>query len=63
MQYWTGLYAGMDKEWLAEGVNTMIKVAKEILASQQAGQAVRRQLKDGDKLNYRLKTILPKVLE
>ena len=39
MNFWTGLFATADKEQLEEGVATMLKIAKEILADQQRSTA------------------------
>jgi len=36
MKFWTGLFAEMDNEALENGVNTMLKVAMEILASKRS---------------------------
>lgn len=38
----------MDKEQLVEGANLTLQVAKGLLASQNAGQARRLQLTDGE---------------
>lgn len=38
MKYWSGLYVETDKEKLMEGAELMLKVAKEVLASQTARQ-------------------------
>jgi len=35
MRYWTGLYAEVDREMLINGVNTMLRVATEILTSKR----------------------------
>lgn len=35
MNYWAGLFAENDKEQLEEGVATMLRIAKELLATQQ----------------------------
>jgi hypothetical protein len=47
MNFWTGLYAPADKEQLEEGVATMLKIAKELLAAQQ-GNTTPGQLMDCD---------------
>jgi hypothetical protein len=36
MVFWAGLYKEMDQEKLIEGANLMLKVAKEVLATQVA---------------------------
>ena len=36
MVFWAGLYKEMDQEKLIEGANLMLKVAKEVLATQAA---------------------------
>jgi hypothetical protein len=36
MVLWAGLYKEMDQEKLIEGANLMLKVAKEVLATQAA---------------------------
>lgn len=48
MIYWSGLYAELDKEQLVEGTNTMLKLAKEILAAQTARQVNHLLLQDDD---------------
>jgi len=48
MKFWSGLYAKMDEEQLEEGVNTMLRVAKEILALQTARQVDQLLLQDGE---------------
>jgi hypothetical protein len=35
MSYWAGLYAGMDREALEEGVNTMLRIATGLLNKKQ----------------------------
>lgn len=47
MQFW-GLFGDIDKEQLEEGVATMLKVTKELLAVQQGSSEERRMLDDGD---------------
>lgn len=47
MQYWSGLYANMDQAQRVEGANLMLKVAKEVLATQTARQ-VDQLLLDND---------------
>lgn len=37
MKYWIGLFAGMDKAMLEEGVDTIVKIARGLLASSEAG--------------------------
>lgn len=48
MKFWSGLYAEMDQEQLVEGANTMLRVAKEVLASQTARQVNQILLQDGE---------------
>lgn len=47
-EYWTGLYAEMDKEQLIEGVNTMLRVTEEIFAAQRAGDETKKRLRNND---------------
>ena len=35
MSYWAGLYAGMDREALEEGINTMLRIATGLLNKKQ----------------------------
>jgi len=42
MVFWAGLYKEMDQEKLIEGANLMLKVAKEVLATQVARHVVSR---------------------
>ena len=46
--YWAGLFAELDQEQLVEGANTMLRVAKEILAAQTARQVNQLLLQDGE---------------
>lgn len=46
MKYWVGLFADMDQDQLVEGANTMLRVAKEILATQTARQVDHLLLQD-----------------
>jgi hypothetical protein len=48
MKFWSGLYAEMDQEQLVESANTMLRVAKEVLASQTARQVNQILLQDGE---------------
>ena len=48
MIYWSGLYAELDQDQLVEGANTMLRVAKEILAAQTARQVNQMLLQDGE---------------
>ena len=48
MNFWSGLYAEMDQDQLVEGANTMLRVAKEVLASQTARQVNQLLLQDTD---------------
>lgn len=47
MKYWSGLYVETDKEKLMEGAELMLKVAKEVLASQTARQVDLLLLENG----------------
>ena len=44
MRYWTGLYAEVDREMLINGVNTMLRVATEILTSKRKNTGRMEQL-------------------
>ena len=33
MRYWTGIYAEVDRDMLVNGINTILRVATEILTS------------------------------
>ena len=46
MSYWSGLYTELDQEQLVEGANTMLRVAKEVLATQTARQVNHLLLQD-----------------
>ena len=48
MIYWSGLYAELDRDQLVEGANTMLRVAKEILAAQTTRQVNQLLLEDGE---------------
>jgi len=48
MKYWAGLFAEIDKEQLEKGVATMLKAAKELLATQQRWDGEGRQLEFGN---------------
>jgi hypothetical protein len=48
MVYWSGLYAELDKDQLVEGTNTMLRVAKEILAAQTTRQVNQLLLQEED---------------
>lgn len=45
MQHWTGLYAEVDRMMLINGVNTMLKVAIELLLSQKSDDEKHKRLK------------------
>ena len=51
MKYWAGLFAQIDKEQLEEGVDTMLKGVKELLATQQRRDGEGRQLEFGNQQN------------
>jgi hypothetical protein len=46
MVFWAGLYKEMDQEKLIEGANLMLKVAKEVLATQAARHVNQLLLQD-----------------
>ena len=48
MIYFSGLYAELDRYQLVEGTNTMLRVAKEILAAQITRQVNQLLLEDGE---------------
>ena len=48
MQYWIGLYPEIDRVMLINGVNTMLKVAKELLLSQESPEDKCKRLKHDD---------------
>jgi hypothetical protein len=48
MTYWAGLFAELDQEQLVEGANTMLRVAKEVLAAQTARQVNQLMLQDAE---------------
>jgi hypothetical protein len=48
MIYWSGLFAELDKDQLIEGVNTMLRVAKELLPVQTTRQVNHLLLEDGN---------------
>ena len=47
--YWSGLFAELDRDQLIEGANTMLRVAKEVLAAQTTRQVNQLLLEDGDR--------------
>jgi hypothetical protein len=47
MRFWIGLYAELDREMLINGVNTMLKVAAEILIPNGSDEDMQKQLKHG----------------
>ena len=49
MIYWSGLFAELDRDQLVEGANTMLRVAKEILAAQTTIQMNQLLLEDGQR--------------
>jgi len=49
MKFWTGLCKEADREELIEGVNIMLKVAKQILADQQQAGGLKENM-DGSRL-------------
>ena len=48
MSYCLGLYAELDQEQLVEGANTMLRVAKEVLAAMTTRQVNHLLLQDGE---------------
>ena len=48
MQFWTGLYAEVDREMLVNGVNTMLQVAARLLLPKEPIDAGPKRLKLGD---------------
>ncbi|XP_066323111.1 uncharacterized protein [Miscanthus floridulus] len=59
MQYWTGLYAEVDRRMLTNGVNTMLKVATDLLLPKKTAGDKNKRLKyddhrdDGAQNNWR----------
>ena len=51
MVYWSGLFAELDRDQLVEAANTMLRVAKEILAAQTTRQVNQLLLEDGERSN------------
>lgn len=47
MSFWTGLYEKVDKEMLINGVNTMLRVAVDLLTSKDSNEE-RKRLKYGE---------------
>ena len=45
MHFWTGLYAEVDRKLLINGVNTMLKVASDLLLSQRQHKEQCKRLK------------------
>lgn len=48
MRFWAGLYAEVDREMLINGVNTMLRVAVELLLPQDVAGGNVKRLKQGD---------------
>lgn len=48
MNYWAGLYAEVDKEQLVDGTNLMLKLAKDLPASQHTRHGNNLQLTYGE---------------
>jgi hypothetical protein len=48
MIYWLGLFVELDRDQLIEGANTMLRVAKEVLAAQLTRQVNQLLLEDGN---------------
>lgn len=46
MIYWAGLYDTLSREQMVEGVDTMLKLVKEVLADQTARQVNRLLLQE-----------------
>ena len=49
MRFWTGLYAEVDRRMLINGVNTMLKVASNILLPQNPAEDQYKRLKQDDR--------------
>lgn len=48
VKYWAGLFPSIDKEKLEEGAATMLRLAKELLASQRKNREEGRRLDSRD---------------
>ena len=48
MQYWTGLYVEVDRRMLINGVNTMLKVATDLLLPKKTAGDTNKRLKYDD---------------
>lgn len=48
MKYWTGLFADINREELEDGVNTMLKVALDILVAKSGKQSTRGTSRSDD---------------
>jgi hypothetical protein len=48
MQYWTGLYAEVDRKMLINGVHTMLKVATDLLLQKESVGDKNKRLKYKD---------------
>lgn len=48
MKFWIGVFAELDREKLEEGVNSMLKVALEILASKRYKSSSSSIMKDAE---------------
>ena len=48
MSYCSGLYAELDQEQLVQGVNTMLRVAKDVIAAMTTRQVNHLLLQDGE---------------
>lgn len=53
MIFWSGLFAEDEKEQLIEGANTMLRVAKELLATQSTRQVNHLLLEDNEQAEQR----------
>lgn len=52
MKFWAGLFAELEQEQLVEGANTLLRVAKEILATQTARQVNQLLLQDDGRSDH-----------
>lgn len=50
MGYWAGLYMGVDKEELVEGINTMLKIAAKLVSKKKKTKGTNR-LEDNNNNN------------
>lgn len=48
IKFWAGLYAGMDRETLEAGVDSMLKLAMDILANKKTKVEIKKEDQQGD---------------